>query len=165
MTTHWTPELDELLKHLIDEKQSARQVAAQINRKFKLGITRQAAIGRAYRKGWKFHSDRELTHEHVYNRPSKQKSRAKALKRVAVPKVIVPDILEPLPQGPLSDFPLSGCKWIHGDPKEGPWRCCAAPVSEGASYCAHHNKRCNNGLTTHQARFAKPNFSVPGWAA
>jgi hypothetical protein len=161
----WTEPMDDLLKRLIDAKYSANSASKEMILQLGKGVSRKACIGRAYRLGLRFHSDREVTHAKVYTRPSKQRSRARIAAHAKPRDDVVATPSEPVALGPFNDFPLSGCKWIHGDPLKGQWRCCAASTHDGHSYCAHHDHRASKELTPHQQRFVKPNFTVPGWAA
>ncbi len=46
----------------------------------------------------------------------------------------------PEPLGPIADFPSdrTTCRYIHGEPSSGDWRCCAHP---GFPWCEVHAKR------------------------
>jgi hypothetical protein len=84
----------------------------------RLGVTRNAAIGKAMRLGFR-----------VRVRASTGQGRSGA----CVP--------EPAPLGaPREILGRGACRWIAGE-AEGAWRMCGHPSVHGSSWCAHHLAR------------------------
>lgn len=174
----WTPDMDAMLKSLIETRHSAATAAVAFSREHHIPMSRHTVIGRAYRKGWSFDSEskrarvtlsepKALRHKPRPARLSRaiafnptdfgaRKPRAKSRPETSAP-------CEPAPIGPMNDFPIWGCRWIHGDPVTEAWQCCAVPTLPHSSYCAHHEARTQSLLTKHQKGFSRIAKLV--WAA
>lgn len=50
--------------------------------------------------------------------------------------------VEPSRRIPLTAIGLFECKFIEGDPLDGPALCCGHPVAEGSSWCPGHRRLC-----------------------
>lgn len=174
----WTTEMDVMLKSLIETRHSAATAATALSRSQHTTITRQALMGRAWRKGWRFDSESKnvrvtLTEPSALRNKMRPTPAIKAMrfnpadfgtrKPRLKPRPETSAPCEPAPIGPLNDFPIWGCRWIHGDPATSGWQCCATPTLPHSSYCAHHDQRTSNRLTSDQKRLASG--KVPMWAA
>jgi hypothetical protein len=132
----WTPEMDAMLRRMAKEGHSA-SAAGKV-----LGITRNAAIGRAHRIGVHFQSN-------VNGRPPV------AGPKLPKPRMAPPMLLRPAPPVapepirivraepvPFLDTQKRHCRWPVGDwdvPVEQKL-CCGAQVIPGIAYCRDHFK-------------------------
>jgi GcrA cell cycle regulator len=162
----WTKEIETFLRGLIEKRFSLSQCSRAIFERFKVEVSRGSVAGKISRMGLSERKISPLTPKGKPLRPAIGLSfdrPQKAAKPVTAEPSVMP--LQPIATGPICDFPASGCKWIHGDPASGSWRCCAASTKEGSPYCHHHHARAFNGLSAQQKRIIKPAFKLPNWAA
>lgn len=151
------PKADELLRqHYITEGKSCAQTAAILNQAFGGSISRNAVIGRAYRKGWTTggpaeHVRRTRVATRRINGPPKFK-KPPAEKRLKPPP---PAALQPTPSRPasllmvvtgtpvvLADLEPGQCKFALNDPPPGEMDrtlFCAAPQEGEGPYCKDHH--------------------------
>src|SRR5487761_165939 len=175
--TRWTAEMDARLEALIAEQNSFTEAARIIGREFGLQITRNAAIGRAHRRG--VHSDqdklarlrrikRDLREAkkaaRVTSRAAKHEAGSAASKLLnfirnagRVPPGHQYDRLrcaeiEPLHLS-LEDLAPASCRYPYGGwPSEAPITYCGHERMEGSSYCAGHDVLCHGRGTTSERR-------------
>lgn len=102
MATEWTDERIEVLKSMLEQGKSARDIAE------KLGVSRNAVIGKSHRLGLQSR-----------NAPVKQKP--------AVPK-------KDIPAGRTDKL----CQWPMGDPGDPDFSFCYADAVAGRPYCEEH---------------------------
>jgi hypothetical protein len=130
----------ERLKELRAEGYTAARIAAM------LGVTRNAVSGQMSRHG--------------VAAPTAVRRKISVTPSKPAPLRVIPS--EPAPVGPLRDFPKSGtCRFIHGDVKDDPWRCCGHPsVGALSPWCEHHLGRVS-GASPHRRLAIEPQPSNP----
>lgn len=154
MNFDWSPELVNMLRDLRErQNKTFTQCAAEINDKFGVRITRNAAIGAASRTGIKGSKDHNPhTQKDRLTRKSARRKAMRAAQRVVLEAVFVErrestDL--PPDQSPcavaLMQLTASACRWPLGEPGPEMLYCGAVPNS-GSSYCDRH----------HQMAHAKP---------
>lgn len=141
MTSPWTDEFSGRLVALVGDGFSFSQIASQ------MGVTRNAAIGRAHRLGLngKFYG-------RIYSRKTPEEieaaKRSKAARRnerrraermnIVKPVVNLASLrcveVEPLHKS-LADLGRNDCRYPYGD---GPYTFCGRAQQEGHSYCGPH---------------------------
>lgn len=120
-TVEWTRELLTRLEAMVADGTTFAEIGRQ------LGVSKNAAIGQATRRGFLRAADAVLT-------PAQAgKAAADAAKAKATST----------PHRPASEFPPAGhCLWPHGDPGAVGFRFCAAPIAApGVAYCGEHMAR------------------------
>ena len=114
----WTDEKIKRLKKLWSEGLTTGTIGKR------LGITKNAVVGKAHRLGLKSRVS-----------PIKHKPIA-----INVVKKLLPRIFT------LADMSSQTCRWPSGDPKGADFQCCGSLVSEGKPYCPDH---CNVAYVTY----------------
>lgn len=149
----WTPAKDAELRRMIAESKSASQAGAA------LGVSRNAAIGRAHRLKLHFQGSKSNPRPHTKVRkdagvPRKPVSVAPARTRKVGGKVNRTRIKPPVALPPCKPVDFMGyapdpmmlaleqltshtCKWPHGDPRDASFGFCGAETSE-PPYCQFH---------------------------
>lgn len=124
----WTAERDEQLEELHSQKIPFSKIAKI------MGTTKNSVIGRAHRLGLE-------KRRSGFQPKEKREYHPMPLPENVIPMVRV-DLEEPEAIGPLNDFPKDNqrtCRFIHGDIREGNWRCCG---QLGYPYCGFHHAKC-----------------------
>jgi GcrA cell cycle regulator len=142
----WPGELIDRLKALWNGN---RLTAEQMARR--LGISRNALIGKAHRLGLSTHKARVA-------KPQRRKLAPK-MKPLPPPPIVEED---PVPAEPefagveLLALGPKACRYPQGDGV--PYRFCGAPQLEGSSYCPYHQCVCYHPLSR------RPVYIPPPWA-
>jgi hypothetical protein len=137
----WSPEVAQRFRELLqDRKRSYGQCADILSREFNLSLTRNACIGWAGRNGIPPRPIRSI-------KRGGQRSKARSGPKLPMPVLapVRPAVAIPHPPGyrpSLLELGTRECKWPYG---EGPFVFCAAPRSEGSSYCAEHARIAYTG--------------------
>jgi len=136
--TAWTPEQDAELRRMCADGMTFAEMAMA------LGANRNAAIGRAHRRG--YHNGREPGGGNRHRRP----------RPVAPPPE--PPMPEPTPAEPVNpvhilDLPRYGaCRWPLWNHTDQPsMMFCGAPVKDESVYCAEHHPRCHTPAASRRA--------------
>jgi len=116
----WPENRSSALSELVEEKLSARQIAAI------LGVTRNAVIGRCYRAGLQLQG-RPTGNPGVRKRPPVQRQ---------IPVVERPDSLNIT----FADLSTGQCKYAVTESP--PHLFCGHQTAGGSSYCAYHYRLC-----------------------
>jgi GcrA cell cycle regulator len=101
----------------------------------RLGLSRNAVLGKAHRLGLSTHKARSA-------KPQPRKPIPKAKK---LPPVM-PVLDEPAPAEPefvgvgLLELEAGSCRYPQGD--AAPYRFCGVPKQDGSSYCPYHHRLC-----------------------
>jgi GcrA cell cycle regulator len=133
---NWTAQRDDELRAMRADGVPFSRIAATF------GCSRNGAIGRAHRLGI-IGAPRKRAEG---GRPSKRKPRSFVAPRPATEPE--PEILELLPEPPRQPgkrctiFEVTGCRFIHGDPRDPDHSYCNGPRVEGLSYCPEHARLC-----------------------
>nr|WP_281409806.1 GcrA family cell cycle regulator [Methylobacterium sp. BTF04] len=160
---HWSPAATELAISLWTSAPSAADVAAEINRRFGMSVSRKAIIAKMHRCGLSFKGPALPV-----MLPKGTKGAPRPVRATAAPKakpapkpkaapVLVASVPRPAPR-PM-DLPESRrvaiqnlrhdeCRYIAGDPKTDP-TCCGHAVELGSSWCPAHARLCT---TVHRPR-------------
>ena len=140
----------EELKKLWKEGKSCSECAKILNRKFKLGITRNSIIGKVHRLGLGGRARKvsQANFQRAKRRLAKRqkKGREQAMKRNDPFAQLV---ALPLPEEPADEIARTTilerekdqCAWIIGPPHE--MKCCGAPIMPGLPnpWCLDHARR------------------------
>lgn len=113
------------LRALAAEGHSAAEIAAR------MGMTRNAVLGRAHRAGI-----------HI----GQPRSQRRAVRPADGPRLVEPVRPSTAPlEAPFETVGRTpaprGCRWIHGDVGERGFRWCDRPRLKGTAYCAEHGAR------------------------
>lgn len=161
--------MDEALKGGMLRGISFASIAGDINRKFGILITRNAAIGRASRLG--FGAKRKPTRwSTADDRPTFRKQKVKRERKPSPLRVLFGKPISTVPLEPMAlpppvvtdvgrvafdDLDHNHCRYPVGD---GPGvRFCGDSKFPGLSYCEHHARRC---YTAPEAKRKPPNAGV-----
>jgi GcrA cell cycle regulator len=140
VAANWTPDAEARLKALSDSGDfSNEQMASILNKEYRLGVTRNAVIGKRARKGW----------DNLRTEASKQRTK---VYRAPPPKRRVPARIEAPPPKPapvLREVPLTatatlftlerhGCRWPIGDPQDEAFGYCGRDREGHRNYCPGH---------------------------
>jgi hypothetical protein len=148
---NWTSERDDELRAMRADGISMALAAA------KLGCTRNSAIGRAHRLGIVCAPHKRS----AWRRPPRRKPNSlvtpqsagevevrKAIEQgyriVQLPASDLPPEPPRRPGKRCTVFEVTGCRFIHGDPRDLGHYYCNAPRIEGLSWCALHARLCLN---------------------
>ena len=130
MPTLWGHEAVEQLKALAATGLSAAQCALHFD-----GMTRNSAVGIAFRHGFHFLGlGSGVTRKPTKSRPP----------RIGKPQNTPPVSAEPQREGMLTIYELllDSCKYIHGDVQDPNHRYCGKKALSGFPYCANHCRIC-----------------------
>lgn len=155
---YWNHDMDALLKERVEGGASYREAATAINDKFGTSFTRNAALGRAHRKGF-MQPMTPTTQRNSRPRPKPKPARGPkaksarlfgaalqnhenalarketefAAKIVAQPVAIVASAVS------FFDARPCHCRWPYGDPRDlETFRFCGEPAPDDRPYCANH---------------------------
>lgn len=117
----WTDEKVDTLKQLWSEGHTTGEIGK------KLGVSKNAVVGKAHRLG-------------LESRPS-------PIKRKEIVKVKEEKIEVKVGKVTLTDLTLTTCRWPVGDPKDEDFHFCGAKIPVGRTYCPEHS----------QVAYVKPN--------
>lgn len=145
----WTTERLDVLRQMWDAGLSCSLIAERI------GVTKNAVIGKAHRLGLAAHADRgnpsgTNQHARAHRKPTERRKRSQAPR---VPAKVVSTAHNPFigPGVTIQHLDRYHCRHIAGDPT---WDAvyCGAPVKPGVVYCDHHHAQCwvpfvRNGAT------------------
>lgn len=152
----WTPEIDAELRKLVADGLSYQRIAETLNRKYRLEMTRNAAIGRATRIGiaiTKVSAKHKRVRRAAIRRRHLASAKAAAIhKRMLAERQSVAAQLAALPAVPLppsapdleplvasiADLEPHHCRYT-GDDRN--FRFCGREKLAGLSWCAHHARR------------------------
>lgn len=129
------PDRLEAIRKLAAEGLSGGEIAAR------LGLTRNAVIGLAFRNKIELHGNAAIAKRRearlAQQRQTVRRPRPPSPAPTATPApVILP------PRGDPGQFALSGCKWICGDPRDAATQQCCHPIAPGSrSWCAGHQAK------------------------
>jgi GcrA cell cycle regulator len=139
MTSPWTEEFSGRLVALVGGGFSFSQIASE------MGVTRNAAIGRAHRLGLngKIYSRRRKTPAELEATKRDKEERRRERRRTQRASIVMVKVnlealrcveVEPLHKS-LADLGRNDCRYPYG---EGPYTFCGNPQREGHSYCGPH---------------------------
>jgi GcrA cell cycle regulator len=153
-TSAWPDEQVAELKLLFGEGKSFSQIAVALNRKFKTGHSRNAALGKAKRIGLERGSAKApqrlagaaVAMIRAARKPPREGMAAPmAWGAQSSPVAVAPtpyvDRPETAGKKTLLQLLDHDCKWGVGDPRPMGFRFCAEPVEPGRSYCPPHCRR------------------------
>jgi len=136
----WTEERIAEAERLFGEGNSAAQVAAAIGG----GITRNAVIGMAHRRGWTGGKPPRIA---LGRRAPSRGNRSYHARKSAKPPAARPRPARPVPienlavpvsrDVALMDLAASDCRWPNG---KGPFTFCGQRAHGGGSYCEYHSR-------------------------
>lgn len=155
--THWTADMDEVLRRERADGKSFSEAIAVINKAFGTFLTRNSAIGRASRIGVAL---RPQSPPKPKARPNPKPATKTVMRAVPVtnargkvtfrmkPKTVLADDKidrKPLELGPSAvtffDAQPSHCRWPYGDPRDlETFRFCGE-IAIGQSYCCGHARQ------------------------
>ena len=149
--------MDALLRELVAKNLSYAQIATGINRAFNAGVSRNSALGRAFRLGL---ATRKATYgSAVYsgNAVSKlRRQRSRQEQTPAAPKFPTAPLPPPAdydkPAVNLLDLEPCQCRWPVGDPKHQDFGFCGQEAHPGQSYCDVHTARAIQPVTARTER-------------
>lgn len=136
MSSIWSDEIVNALKELAAQGLSASQCASHFN-----GMSRNAAVGLAFRKGFHFLGINNGSHHHSV------KTKYKCAEIKVAPDIPVATTLA------LEELKSNSCRYIFGDVRNPNHRYCGAKQFEGYSWCAEH---CMVVFDSREARHAAP---------
>ncbi len=155
----WTKEEDDLLHKLFVREDYSASYCAR-----KIGRSRSAVIGRAFRKGWR-NSRSADPNAQQQSTPAQGRTTEGCLYEEArvpsLPKVSVLDKANEefattpgavsLPKSTdgktrLLDLTQHTCRWPIGDPRDADFHFCGAKPQEGSSYCSEHHAEAYTGV-------------------
>ena len=129
----WPDEIVEQLKQLASQGLSAAKAADQIP-----GMTRNAAVGLAFRRGFHFFGNGGA-HTKV-TRPADQPARVRKPRSKRAKPVKIEIIFEEPRMVTLEGLGIEDCKFPMGDPLTEAFRYCGAHRVWGRPYCHRHAK-------------------------
>ena len=136
----WTPDTEDMLRWLVDQRQSASSCADFLTAAFGVHFTRNMCIGKARRMGMFFTSTLQPKRA-----PEAKKSNIGAGRVVAIRKARAKPTwrasTEPAPTGGTVKFldrRPGQCAYPFGEPKAADFMLCGAPAVECRPYCPAH---------------------------
>lgn len=149
----WTPDMDDILRQF-----HARGIAAAVTAK-RIGVTRNAVIGRAHRLGLSSPRQPSVKLPKASITAISAGRKSPATKPTKKPfEWMKAEPLPPEPEPPaqlvaLVDLEPHHCRFPHGDPKQEGFGFCGSQVVEGLSYCASHARKVFVVSNPHRPNF------------
>jgi GcrA cell cycle regulator len=153
----WTSEQDDQLRELHVAKETFVEIGAQI------GVTKNAAIGRAHRLGLPPRRDMSAPPKPRNRSPNRPKAEPRvSMRRLAMTfrdKLACPDTLSVGSAKSLLDLAPDECRWPFGDK---PYTFCGCKAVTELPYCAGHARIAYGRVVIPRARTRMSRFG--NWA-
>lgn len=145
----WDDARTERLKKLFADGLSASRIASELNREFKIGLTRNAVCGKLSRLGLHTGTPGRAVGPRVRKQRAPAQSSARVTRPSPPPRAappIEPDNDQPDPQFACTLIELTdkSCRWPYGHPAADTFRFCGvrnADLAAGIPYCERHRRK------------------------